>query len=92
MSDYFTPEERAARALSLLVQASRVSPELRSAVAEVEAEMERLTRRCEVYAAGLTAIAIYEGEHGLGYETPKRIANQALDRATNSGRCAEDSP
>lgn len=40
-----------------------------------------LQRRCEIYAAGLNEIRLYEGEYGLGYEGPKRVAQQTWDRA-----------
>lgn len=78
-------------ATSLLVHAARTDQILRDAAVLVEQEIERLSRRCEVYAAGITAIATYEGEHGLGYETPQRIARQTLEQVEQFGSRREGS-
>lgn len=57
------------------------------------AELERLQRRCEIYASAVTAIATYEGEYGFGYDVPQRIARQTLERIDrlDPTRPAEDS-
>lgn len=59
--------------LDRLVEAAETIDALR-------AELAAAQRRCEVYAAGVIAVAIYEGEFGLGFESPKRMAAQTLVR------------
>lgn len=84
------------RALSLLVQAARVSPPLRDAVAAVEAELRRLEAECERHRRANLVRAVVDGwdealdggltdyinEHGWD-AVPWKIAEGALQKKPN---------